>query len=108
MSKSVKPPSWKSCIQRLTVPLLQTAIKQTGELESVVQWHVRIADLQVRVWFDVVNKLAVDIPAGASSMNRYVSGILHSLQKLSSRPSRSVYISPIERKNKSTRLSCHE
>lgn len=60
--------------------------------------HVHIADIEVRVRSDVVNKLAVDKLERICFMNSYVRGIFFSLRRLTLQHSRPVHISAIERK----------
>lgn len=71
VSRSIVPPSLQNRIQQLNVLLLQTANKQPPDLEGVELLHIHVRDLEVRVWFGVVNELPVDVLVRTFVMNRY-------------------------------------
>lgn len=69
-SKSVVPPSCRSCIKRFNVPPLRIANKKPLELQGVVLQHVNIGDLEVLLRLGAVNELLVDILVGTSFKDR--------------------------------------
>lgn len=59
----------QSSLQR---SIFRTANEKPLELEKAIPLHVRIGDLEVPVWFVVVDELAIEILAEKSFRNLYV------------------------------------
>lgn len=99
ISKSIVSLSRRGLIQYWNVRLLRSAKKKPLKLEGVMLLHEHVGDLDVPVWFGVVNELAVIILVGTSFVNGYVRGIFFSEERITLKNSRPVCIRAMRRKN---------
>lgn len=60
------------------VPHLCTATKEPILLDGTILLFVNIGELRMRVWFGIVEILAVDILLGTSFIERYIRGLFPS------------------------------
>lgn len=103
--KSIVLLSRKSRILHLEFQLLRTADKKPLEFNEDLLLHVRIGYLVVPVWLCVVNRLAVEILAGTSFINRYVRGIFPFVPRINLETTKPIYISAMRRDNENPNIS---
>lgn len=105
ISKSIVPPSRRNCFQCFNVPRLPKANLKPFELEGVMLMLVRIGDLEVLVWFGLVNKISDDILIGSFFINRCVRGILPYSRRITLPKLKPFYISAIGRESNKSKIT---
>lgn len=70
IQSSMIPTSWAHHIKRDGLPTLRTATKQLLLLNGLILLHLRIGDLNTRVWFGVAPWLAFDVLLGTAFIDR--------------------------------------
>lgn len=63
-------PEWNHCFHRRKIPNLRSATKQLFHMDGKILLHVRLGTICVRVRFDIVSSLAVDIVLRSSTVLR--------------------------------------
>ena len=76
VDKRILPPSWLDRIRPSPVANLSAAANQPIPVEGIVNLHVRLGDLCVRVWFGVVDNLVAPCILGTAFQDQYVRAIL--------------------------------
>lgn len=70
-------PKLKFCFKRMLPPELKMETKDMIDIQGVVLLAVPMRDMQVRIWFGVVQNLAVDFHFGTTSICKCIRRIFH-------------------------------
>ena len=86
------PAAWQSLIKPVKDPGLVTASRQSLPVHGTILLTLRIGQLQMRVAFLVVSRLAADMILGTTFIDRHVRAILPSARKIALKGAPSVPI----------------
>ena len=86
------PREWMKKIRLIRNVKLTSASRNAMNLVGVLPLFIRMGDLKVRVWFGVVENLAVPVLLGTSYIDRFVQGIFPQERKVVPNDSRPVAI----------------
>ena len=76
------PEKWKKKIKKVKRVSMTSASKDKMNLVGVIPIVIRLGDLKVRVWFGVIEELAVPVLLGTSFADRFIQGIFPQERKV--------------------------
>lgn len=71
-------PAWRTSMKTIKSTPLSTTNRELVSVERTVLLFIRIGELHVYTWFEVIENTAVDVLLGMSFINRCISGRLPS------------------------------
>lgn len=69
------PAQWRTKIRCRNLPRLRTAPWYATKVVEIIPLHICIGDLCPRIWFGVVNTLALNVLLGTTYINKLIEGI---------------------------------
>lgn len=82
VSKTLLKKEWRTNINTHQLPCICTAKKESISPDGTILLLIHTGDLSARVWYAIVQNLAVDISLGSSFINRQIQRIFPSERKV--------------------------